>query len=299
MLRLALLIVVSSVLSMSSVAMAQNPRAIVREALAEFERGNYEEARALFLQAYELQPSARILRGAGMASFEARAYLQSYRLLQRAIAETERPLTPRQRNETQSLLERVETFLGKFTFETDPLDASITIDLRPIEREEDGSVLLDLGDHEIAVSAPGHRTAERTLSVVGGEVETVTIRLDEEVIAPRAFRPAEKSVDALGWALIGGGSAMIAGAIGTLVWWINRGNEVDRCQNVAPNERCLNLGELKSQRRGAATTTMIFTLVGALALTTGILRWSWSDDRPVVACGADPSGAACSLRLRF
>lgn len=293
-------LLVVALLLCTSMVSAQSPRRLVREALAEFERGNYEEARALFLEAYELEPSARVLRGAGMASFEARAYLQAYRLLQRALSETERPLNDRQRNEAQSLLERVETFLGKFTFVVDPSDAEITIDLRPVEREEDGSVLLDLGDHQVAISAEGYRTVDRTLGVVGGEVETVEISLDEAIVAPPPpTTPAEKSVDALGWALIGTGSAFIAAAVGTLVWWVDRNGEVDRCRDVAPNERCLNLGPLESQRRGAITTTMILTLAGALALTTGILRWSWSDDRPVVACGADPSGGACSLRLRF
>lgn len=291
---------IAALLLCTSVASAQSPRRLVREALAEFERGNYEEARALFLEAYELEPSARVLRGAGMASFEARAYLQAYRLLKRALSETESPLNDRQRGEAQSLLERVETFLGKFTFVTDPADATITIDLRPIEREDDGSVLLDLGEHQVAISADGHRTVDRRLDVVGGEVETVEIALDEEIVAPPPpITPAEKSVDTLGWVLIAGGSGFVAGAIGTLVWWVNRIGEVDRCRNVMPNERCLNLDELRSQRRGAATTTMILTLAGAFALTTGILRWSWSDDRPVVACGADPSGGACSLRLRF
>ena len=295
-LAMALLLVVG----ITGVASAQNARRLVREALAEFERGNYEEARALFLEAYELEPSARILRGAGMASFEARAYLQAYRLVQRSLAETERPLNERQRAEMQALLERVETFLGRFTFVIQPESAEITIDLRPVEREADGSVLLDLGEHQVAVRADGYRTLERRLEVVGGEVETVELRLDEEVLAPAIPQtPTEKHIDGLGWALIGGGSGLLAGAIGTLVWWVNRIGEVDECRDVAPNERCLNLSELQSQRRGAATTTMILTLTGALALTTGILRWSWSDDRPVVACGADPSGGACSLQLRF
>lgn len=287
-------------LLVSSAAFAQRPvRRIVREAVSEFERGNYEEARALFLEAYEVEPSGRVLRGAGMASFEARAYLPAYRQLTRAMEEIENPLTDSQREEVQELLTRVETFLGRFQIVVVPEDAEITIDLRAPERESDGAVLLDLGEHQISVSADGYRALDRTLTVAGGESETLTLELESNA-PPPVQRPAEKSIDGLGWGLILGGSAVLAGAITTLAWWINRIGEVDECEQAnASGGLCLNLAELESQRRGAATTTMILTLTGAFALTAGIVRWSRSDDRPIVACGAGPTGAGCSARLQF
>lgn len=292
---IALLLLVTSV-----TASAQNPRQLVRQAIAALQSGDHATAHDLFMQAYALEPSARILRGAATARYEEQRFVEAYRLFQRALSETERPLNARQQREVQAQVEQVEAFVGKYTFAVDPPTAEITIDGRAIESEPDGSVLVASGDHELEVRAEGFHTSRRALSVVGGEVETMTIGLEERVEAPApAPRPTEKSVDGLGWGLILGGSAAIAAGVGTLIWWVNRIGEVDRCEGVEPNERCLNLSTLESQRRGAATTTIIVTLTGAFALVTGILRWSWSDERPVVACGADPSGAACSLDWRF
>jgi outer membrane protein assembly factor BamD (BamD/ComL family) len=48
---------------------------LIGDAVAEYEAGHYQEARALFRQAHEKQPTARTLRGIGMASFELRDYV--------------------------------------------------------------------------------------------------------------------------------------------------------------------------------------------------------------------------------
>jgi len=133
--RILLFTVALGVLSASApTAEAQNARNLTREALREFERGNFEEARALFLRAHELEPSARLERGAGMAAFEVRDYVEAHRLLQRALASDERPLTADQRAETEALLGRTQAFLGRFRFAVQPAESDFLAILETLSR---------------------------------------------------------------------------------------------------------------------------------------------------------------------
>ena len=72
-------------------------RALVKQAVREFEASNWPEAFALFKRAHELEPSARTLRGIGLAAYEMRDYVQSIGYLQTALEDQRRPLSPAQR----------------------------------------------------------------------------------------------------------------------------------------------------------------------------------------------------------
>src|SRR5262245_12806154 len=50
---------------------------LITRALTEFDARNFAEARALFLQAHALRPTARTLRGIGVTEFELRNYVDS------------------------------------------------------------------------------------------------------------------------------------------------------------------------------------------------------------------------------
>src|SRR5437868_2687260 len=73
---------------------AESPqyRALLEEAVGEYDARRYEEARALFRRAHDLSPNARTLRGIGMASFELREYVEALRSLEGSLADKRRPL---------------------------------------------------------------------------------------------------------------------------------------------------------------------------------------------------------------
>lgn len=280
------------------VAHAQDARALTREALREFERGNFEEARALFLRAHELEPSARLERGAGMAAFEVRDYVQAYRLLQRALASDQRPLTEAQRAETRALLERTQAFLGRFQFSLSPPGATLQIDLRPPEREPDGAVLLSVGQHSVVVEAPGHRSREQALEVRGGEDETLIIRLEPDENADAAA--PGRSVDGLGWGLIGGGAGFLVLAGVAAGGWAHVGGELGTCRDFeAAGGHCTNEPTLVGRRRTLATVTLVAGAAGILGVTMGMLRWLWSDDDDDEQAGCSPGVLALDCRWRF
>ena len=134
---------------------------LIGDAVAEYDAGRYEEARALFRLAHEKAPSARTLRGIGMASFEMRDYVEATRALSASLRDQRRPLTADQRKHAQALLARAETFVGQFALKLSPASLSVFVDGRPAVLEGDGSLLLALGRHEIRHAA---RLAHRTRS---------------------------------------------------------------------------------------------------------------------------------------
>lgn len=298
------------VLGTPVVADAQNPRALTRDAVREFDRGNYAEARALFLQAHDAQPSARLLRGAGMASFELREYVVAHRQLRGALAETRRALTPRQRRETETLLARTDTFVGRFRLRVEPEDAEVTIDLRAPDPEEDGTLLLAVGDHTIAVRAEGFVPVDRRFAVRGGEDEELTVVLERDeppnadaLVSPRPDPiaveppPRETGLDALGIGLVSAGGALVVAAVVDVLWWVDRRHEVSRCEEAeaTPGASCLNLGTLRRQSRAAGATTFLVGVAGLAMATVGILRLTSDDENDEVACGL----GGCTYRLRF
>ncbi|MBX3250429.1 MAG: hypothetical protein KF901_24855 [Myxococcales bacterium] len=282
-------------------------RQLTRDAVSEFDRGNYAEARALFLRAHEAEPSARLLRGAALASFELREYALALRHLQAALDETRRALTPRQRREAEELLSRTRTFLGRFRIALDPADAELTIDLRPVEPEPDGSLLLGVGEYALAARAPGHEPLERRLTVRGGEDDELRLTMTPTPIAlthdpPREDVPLDpppprpRTLEA---ALLISGGALLLSTIAGAVWWRGRRVETDRCvtANAMAGASCLNLDVLQRQSRAAGATTILLAAAGLTMLTAGILRLTWGqeDDERTIACGF----GGCSWQRRF
>ena len=77
---------------------------LIGDAVAEYDAGHFQEARALFRQAHEKPPTARTLRGIGMCSFELRDYVEATRALGASLRETRRPLTAEQKRHAEALL---------------------------------------------------------------------------------------------------------------------------------------------------------------------------------------------------
>ena len=146
-------------------------RRIVREAVREFDAGNWEEARALFEEAHALAPSARTLRGLGMCAFELREYPEATRLLREALDDGRRPLTRRQRRETEDLLTRAESFVGRFIVLTEPPGAFLRVDDAPVEVNHLGEVELGVGEHTFEATLEGYQPERHRVEVHGGETE--------------------------------------------------------------------------------------------------------------------------------
>jgi hypothetical protein len=174
---------------------ASDYNAIIKEAVAEFEDGNAAEARALFLRAHELQPSARTLRGLGISAFELREYEDSIAKLEQSLYSTVKPLEGAMRLETEQLLHRAYGFVGRYRLALSPPSAVVSVDGVETALRQGSRLMLAIGRYSMEARAPGHETDRRALDVSGGENTglSFTLRaLPDQTTSPRAVARASE-----------------------------------------------------------------------------------------------------------
>jgi tetratricopeptide (TPR) repeat protein len=192
---LGLLILIGSAAPATRALAEDDYESIVAEAVAEFQRQNWIEARALFKRAHEIRPNARTLRGAGIAAFEAKLYVDAYQDLTAALASKVKPLTATQRTDAQRILARTSTFIARVRISVEPNDAELSIDGKSGVME-DGVTLLDPGVHDLVARASGYESANQRLDAEPGDKREIQIELrslqESEAAAPaREITPAQ------------------------------------------------------------------------------------------------------------
>jgi hypothetical protein len=316
----------------STTASADPPRdegsgayhATIDQALQEHNAGRFAEARALFLRAHQLQPSARTLRGLGLVEFELRHYAAAIRFLTMAQSDTRNPLNDAHRTEAAALLNQANAFVGRYRLEFEPTDATVMVDGEPVAPEDRQMLLLDVGEHTVGVQAPAYRAQARRLDVKGGEQQALRFKLD------RASGPTETPpVDTIGalkkpadsqpillrratWGWVSVGGAALA-LVGTGFAWRAGETAAARWNDDAT---CLRDGKTRGQNCAAdshaAKVARTWTAAGlittaALGAAAVLLLWPAvhepHDDRAAgastAACGVGPGdlGVACVVRF--
>ena len=307
----------------TAAAQGSSYREVVKEALAEFNAGNWAESIALFERAHGLRPSARTHRGLGLAYFENRQYVKALSSLRASLADKRRALTRAQRSHVEKIMARAEGFVGRFELALQPADATLVVDGYPAVLDSAGVLLLDPGVHEVVMSCDGCRTERVRLTVEpgrGGELRFDLQEPQQDQAEPGATAPleggespqpsppdvaAELQSDAPGepvgpWALVIGGGALLAASIVTGALNADRYGELeDKCGD--PCDPSLEGTRDEGEALQVATNVL---LVGglALALSGGLWRLlgGTGTDEPAQA-GAACHGQGCSahLRLRF
>jgi len=328
---LALLIATGGRLSTAQAADDDTPVSVlIGDAVAEYDAGHFQEARALFRQAHEKSPTARTLRGIGMCSFEMRDYVEAARSLGAALREQRRPLTAEQKRHAEALLSRANTFVGRFTVKFKPESGSLFVDGHPAQLEPDGVLLLPFGRHTISLRCGSCAPAEKDedVEVSGGERKNV-----ELVLAPApATPPPDTSVVAAGagaagaagasggtvisapggerdanadrshahvW-LAGGAVVAALGAGGSALWWRDQQHQLDICQkNATATHICDSESDIKTQRTVAIGVTIG---LGAAAVISGVasaLLWPHAghESPPTVACLPTNNSVSCAFRF--
>jgi len=164
--------------------------ALVRDALSEFEAGNFAEARAIFERAHAERPSARTLRGLGVTAFELKHYVQCIAELQAALVDTRSPLTDAQRSDAVSLIARAERFVGHLALTLVPQNATLLVDGREVAER---TLALDLGEYHVLARADGFRDAELKVTIAGGEQLEQRMELEPIDVSPARAAGSERA----------------------------------------------------------------------------------------------------------
>lgn len=291
-------------------------RALLEEAVSEYDARRYEEARALFRRAHDLSPNARTLRGIGMASFELREYVEAMRSLEGSLADKRRPLTATQRQQVESLLERTRAFVGRFFLKLTPKETMLRIDGASMTLESDGSLLLSFGRHSVIAEASGSVPENREVNVIGGERQELAFQLRASAAVATLVKPVgpggelgeggattETPSIGAGW-WYGAAGVAAGGAIGALLWWRLMDRRYNECAGNPYNPLnpmgCDNAGTLSSSRRLAAGTTIAAASAALVLAIIGTVTWAKKPEAgTAIACGLAPGAVNCELKVSF
>ena len=150
---------------------------LIEKAVAEFNLGHWGEAKAFFLRAHQLRPNARTLRSLGHTSYELRLYVDAIGYFRQALRSEEQPLTPQLRANVEQQLAEARSFVTHVQLQLEPAHVAVRVDGRDAVFDDDGTLLLDPGLHELAASAPEYEPQVRTISAHGAERRTLTFSL--------------------------------------------------------------------------------------------------------------------------
>jgi tetratricopeptide (TPR) repeat protein len=298
-------------------ASAQSKRAdaeyheAITRALDEYNLGHWTEAKVFFREAHARKPSARTLRGIGLACYESRNYVEAIDYLGQALANSVQPLTPEMRNAALKLIEQSRQFVMRAEIELVPESAELFVDGKPVQLAADGSMLLDPGEHEISAIAPGYETAQRRVNTEGGSARQLHFVLkprgarQQPLAAPRSEvrselalnrvdSAASDSESVLPWLAIGGSVAVAATGGVLLGLGLSDKAAVEGTRDGASWE----------SKKGANDRSVPLQMAGGVALGVGLaglaasLAWQlWPSDERAVSLQVVPGAA--TLRTRF
>jgi hypothetical protein len=278
---------------------AKEYKRVLAEAMAEYERSNWAEARALFQAAHEMQPTARTLRAIGMCAFEEKAYVMSISFLGQAVADTRKPLTAEQRKQTEDALWRAHEFVAQYRLDITPSDAVVRIDGQEPFLEE-GKLLLDPGTHRLSLSAAGYETVENTMTVRARETGELAIKLvlsgsnqplaEAPVVAPTetlgsaAGKPVDQAPKSgaltkgqwVGIGLVGLGAVGLGLGIGFGVDAKNK-HDLSKCEGAVCQDAAGQRLNEKAMTSGNVSTAMF--AVGGVAAAAGIFLAIWAREK--------------------
>jgi hypothetical protein len=182
---------------------ADDYNALVQEAVREFDARNYEEARALFLRAHALRPSARTLRAIGATAFELRDYVSAARNLEQALDSKERPLEGDLLEESKALLARSYGFLGRYSVLVEPAEATLFVDGVESEIRSGQRLVLSIGTVGRMTTPPSTRTGAPGAGPAGAPASWRCSATPPEVAplryAPRATQPRSTQCGTAPW----------------------------------------------------------------------------------------------------
>jgi hypothetical protein len=141
------------------------------------------------------------------------------------------------RSETERLLERARGYIAELILEVTPTSAQVVLDRAQVTVVAGQPLQLEIGEHELDVSAAGFATEHRSYTVIGGEVwnAKISLRPQESAFAPL---PASAPPSPLRlWHKVLGASAIGAGVASITIASVltaRRHTEANRFRAVDP-----------------------------------------------------------------
>jgi hypothetical protein len=267
--------------------------ALIRDGVREYNLGNYAEARLMFSKAHALRPSARTLRGMGLSDFELKRYTLAIDELSAALDAKDRPLTGDHRALVTSALQRAQEYAARYTLVVPPGMTEIEVDgeARPLPASLE--LVLDPGQHHLAVQGPSGERIVRVLTADLGGRGRLSFMPESDESPLTAARNASGAANGVGVPAEGGGGRtftwIAAGATGVfatgiVVFGLLAGDSHDefraldaRCPGSDCDEDAIAAARDDGQRQQTLANVSI-ALAGIAAATAVTLFFLEPDD---------------------
>jgi tetratricopeptide (TPR) repeat protein len=240
--------------------------------LALYADGEFKRAAIEFDRAYELVPNYRALYNIGQVRIQLHDYARASKALKAYLEQGGDKIEPERRKSVTDDLEMLATRTAQLTVESNEAGAQVLVDgelagTTPLAEP----LLLDTGDHRIAIQKDGFETREETITLASRDSQNLRIDI-RPTPAERSpvvvVAPQQQPSDRTAW-LWGTWSATAALAVGSAITGglgISAANDLDHLRSTYnPSGR----SQLDSTQRRAQTLLGAADILGGAAIITG------------------------------
>jgi hypothetical protein len=144
------------------------------------------QALPLFQKAYDLAPTPRTAAQLGLAESSLGYVVEAQRHLTESLAATHDPWVNRNRKALEEAAHRVRARIGEVVVTGHPEGADVVLNGAAVAKLPLAAALkVPEGPAKIEVRAPGYRSAQRTVTVVGEQRASVTVELEADRVPTR------------------------------------------------------------------------------------------------------------------
>lgn len=242
------------------------------------EEGAYEAAVVELEASYELNPVSIVLYNLGLCHDQLHRYAEAFKYYQRFLDESEGKYQ-KIRKKVSVRIEAINGFIGSLELNVNMKGAEVIIDDKLAGHTPLEAMLLESGEHDIAVRKTGYLTVEKKFTVISGEttqlmfdleaaVVTVKQKEEKDPVEPVKKKEKKKKLSPAAFAVFAGltGAAALSLTVtGALA--LKKNNEV---KGMYEDES--GLQSIRDERdRLALSTDVLIGVAAASAVTTLVL----------------------------
>jgi tetratricopeptide (TPR) repeat protein len=289
---------------------ASEARVWFERGIAASRSGDFAEAVEAFKHSSELAERPSVLQNLSVALEHLGRYREALDAVERALT-LQAKTAPRERAKLESLRAELLGKVAELRFEVSPSEAVVELDGRLLEARE---ARCDPGEHQLRVSASGHQTATRVLTLAMGARRVERIMLDAQAatepvarapfVQPATSAAAVHDRSRLRWGLVslGAGVALAGAAAGLQLHAASQESHWrDQCPEGDTSAEC-SRENLKPEQRSIDrldyTSFALFGLAGASAVLGTTLLWLHGrEQRHPVSVSLSPRHVQLSVRF--
>jgi tetratricopeptide (TPR) repeat protein len=143
-----------------------------------FKQGNFGGALVEFRAAYEAQPHYKVRYNIGVTLYKLNRYVEAEQELEAYPEEAGEDVEEDRRQEVQSVLYEIASYIGLLSVSCSVEGASLHVDGRLAGSLPGESIKLDVGEHYLEVTAEVYRPYEEQITLPGGKLVTRSVTLE-------------------------------------------------------------------------------------------------------------------------